>query len=84
MKQRWYKQQHFPVDSFSNNLATIVKQRYPLYYVSRSQFALEAGVDERTIRRIENAEQKVSVEILSKVAVALNLKPNSLLRKCGL
>lgn len=58
-------------------------QEYPKHFNSKLAFAGGADIDERSIRRILNNEQNMSLEVLVKISSALKMKPSELLDKVG-
>ncbi len=47
--------------------------------LSKVQLAFEIGSSESSIRRIENGQVNISIGMLIKIAIALNVKPSEII-----
>jgi transcriptional regulator with XRE-family HTH domain len=50
-----------------------------LLYKSKLEFSIASDIDERTIRRVLQGNQNVSIVVLSKIAKALNTSISSII-----
>lgn len=68
------------LDTIKNEL---IKKIYNLfiqkYEGNKSRFAREVGCNERTIRRLFENNQGMTINLFFKIAFALNVKPSELL-----
>lgn len=64
--------------------AKCVLDEYPKYYRSKFDLSIAANVDEKTIRRILNAEQNFSIKIFLAVCFAIKVKPSDFFKEVEL
>jgi plasmid maintenance system antidote protein VapI len=64
--------------------SSVIEQEYIVHYKTKFDFAIACDVDEKTIRRILKGEQNITLEVLIKVAAALETKPSKLLERINL
>jgi transcriptional regulator with XRE-family HTH domain len=66
------------------NIGIVIQQKYVLLYKSKLEFSIAADIDERTIRRVLQGHQNVSIEVLSKISKALNTSISSIIQEAEL
>jgi hypothetical protein len=64
---------------FLKNIGIVIQKRYVLLYKSKLEFSIASDIDERTIRRVLQGNQNVSIVVLSKIAKALNTSISSII-----
>jgi transcriptional regulator with XRE-family HTH domain len=64
---------------FLKNIGIVIQKRYVLLYKSKLEFSIASDIDERTIRRVLQGNQNVSIVVLSKIAKALNTSVSSII-----
>lgn len=66
-------------EDFQIKLAKVIKRRSKLMFKTKVEFAFACDIDERSIRRILNGEQNVSIKVLTRICVALSIKMSELI-----
>jgi transcriptional regulator with XRE-family HTH domain len=63
------------------NIGIVIQQKYVLLYKSKLEFSIASDIDERTIRRVLQGHQNVSIAVLSKISKALNTTISSIIQE---
>lgn len=66
------------------NIGIVIQQKYVLLYKSKLEFSIASDIDERTIRRVLQGHQNVSIAVLSKISKALNTTISSIIQEAEL
>ena len=64
---------------FLKKIGIVIQKRYVLLYRSKLEFSIASDIDERTIRRILQGHQNLSIVVLSKIAKALDTSISSII-----
>ncbi|MEY4803892.1 MAG: hypothetical protein RL331_405 [Bacteroidota bacterium] len=64
---------------FLKNIGIVIQKRYVSMYKSKLEFSIASDIDERTIRRVLQGHQNMSIVILSKIAKALDTSISSII-----
>lgn len=62
-----------------NNLSIYLNREYPKKYKSKLDFAAACEVDEKTIRRILDAKQNLSIKVLISISKAIGIRLSELI-----
>lgn len=66
-------------DEFLLKLGKEIENRYKLKFVSKLEFSFACDVDEKTIRRLLQGKQNISIILLKKICDALDIKLSELM-----
>jgi hypothetical protein len=64
---------------FLKKIGIVIQKRYVLLYRSKLEFSIASDIDERTIRRVLQGHQNISIVVLSKIAKALDTSISSII-----